>query len=290
LMDNVIESSWFPVPQVTESVRNHRRIGIGAVGWAEALVRMNVPYDSEKAVRLALRITRTMYRAAFGASCALAREKGPFPLINDSIWAKAKNKPRNVALLTFPPSSSNAVICETTYGIEPYFALGYEQNVMGGVRLKNVVPYFIEVLKQRGIYSQELVQKVIDNHGSVQGLKEIPADLKRVFKVAHDIKWQDHIKMQAAFQKWTDNAITKTINLPASATASDIEEAFIMAWKLGCKGLTVYRDQAKDNQVINFGKKDKKEATRKCPTCDIKLVRDGKCFKCKKCGFSTCEL
>jgi len=219
----------------------------------------------------------------------LGKEKGPFPLVADSIWANNKNKPRNVALLTFPPSSSNAVICETTYGIEPYFALAYEQNVLGGMRLKTVVPYLVEKLKKEGIYSEEIIQKIIDNHGSVQGLSEIPQKIQKIFKVAHDINWRDHIKMQASFQKWTDNAITKTINLPSSATPEDIEEAYTMAWKLGCKGLTVYRDRTKANQVFEFGGSEKKEE-RLCPNCEVELVKDGKCYKCRECLFSTCDL
>jgi ribonucleoside-diphosphate reductase alpha chain len=289
-MDNVIEASWFPVKEITESVRNHRRIGIGCVGWAETLCLLEIPYDSPRAFTLAEKITKTMYQAAFDTSCDLAEEKGPFPLIRDSIWANRKRKPRNVAFITFPPSSSNAVICETSYGIEPYFALAYEQNVMDGTRLKTITPLFVRKLMERGIYSDKLIQKVIDNHGSAQGIKEIPADLKRIFKVAHDINWKDHIKMQAAFQKWTDNAITKTINMPSSSTAKEVEEAFILAWKLGCKGLTIYRDKTKDNQVFNFGGDGNVKLTKMCPTCNIKLVKDKNCYKCKKCGFSTCEL
>jgi ribonucleoside-diphosphate reductase alpha chain len=294
LMDSVIDASWFPVSEVTKSVRDHRRIGIGCVGWAEALAMMNIPYDSKVAFELAEKVTKTMYESAFEASCNIAEEKGPFPLVNDSIWAKAKRKPRNVALLTFPPSSGNAVICETTFGIEPYFALAYEQNVLGGMRLKTVIPLFIEKLKERGIYSDELIEKVIANHGSIQTIPEIPSDLKRIFKVAHDITWKDHIKMQAAFQKWTDNAITKTVNMASNTTPNDILEAYILAWKLGCKGLTVYRDRTKSNQVFDFGGSSSSsgQSTKimKCPTCDIVLVKDKRCYKCKRCGFSTCEL
>lgn len=288
LMDNVIDASWFPLKEVTESVKNHRRLGIGCVGWAETLSLLEIPYDSEEAYGLAKKVVKTMYRTAFKTSCGLAEEKGYFPLVKDSIWANKKRKPRNVALITFPPSSSNAVICETSFGIEPYFALAYEQNVLDGMRLRTVVPLFVKRLKERGIYSDYLIQKVIDNHGSIQGLSEIPADLRRVFKVAHDIGWRDHVRMQAAFQKWTDNAITKTINMPSRATPKEIEEAFVLAWKLGCKGLTVYRDRTKDNQVFEFG--GVKTKTRLCPTCDLKLVKDGKCHKCNRCGFSTCEL
>jgi ribonucleoside-diphosphate reductase alpha chain len=291
LLDNVISASWFPVKEVDRSVKDHRRIGIGALGWAEALVRLEIPYDSKAAFSLARKVVKTMYESAFDESCRLAEEKGPFPLIKDSIWARAKRKPRNVALLTFPPTSSNAVICDTSFGIEPYFALAYEQNVMEGVRLKTVIPVFVEKLKERGLYTEGLIQKIIDNHGSLQGLKEIPKDLKSIFKVAHDIHWRDHIKMQAAFQSCTDNAITKTINMPPQATPNDIKEAYILAWKLGCKGLTVYRDRTKANQVFEFGGNNNyNQSQMKCPNCDIYLVKEGKCYKCERCGFSTCEL
>ena len=292
LMDNVIEASWFPVPQVDKSVRDHRRLGMGCVGWAEALMMMEIPYDSKEAFDLAEKVTKTMYKSAFSASCELAEEKGQFPLYKDSIWAKAKRKPRNVALLTFPPSSGNAVICETSFGIEPYFALAYEQNVLDGMRLRTVVPSFVKKLKSRGLYSNELIQRVIDNHGSIQSIKEIPDDIKRIFKVAHDIDFRDHIKMQAAFQKWTDNAITKTINMPSTSTPNDIEEAYVLAWKLGCKGLTVYRDQTKKDQVFEFGGSKKLNETQKmCPNCDIPLLKDKtNCFTCERCGFSVCEL
>jgi ribonucleoside-diphosphate reductase alpha chain len=291
LMDNVIDASWFPVDKVTESVRAHRRIGIGCVGWAETLMMLEIPYDSKVAFDLAEKVTKTMYDTAFETSCKLAREKGAFPLVTDSIWANRKKKPRNVALLTFPPSSGNAVIFETSFGIEPHFALAYEQNVLDGMRLRTVVPLFVEKLKSRGIYSEELIQKVIDNHGSVQGISEIPAEIRKVYKVAHDIHWRDHIKMQAAFQKYTDNAITKTINMPSSATPNDMREAYVLAWKLGCKGLTVYRDRTKKDQVFEFGNGKSAEAqARICPNCDIPLKRDKRCYKCERCGFSTCEI
>lgn len=289
-MDNVIDASWFPVSEVTEAVKNHRRIGIGCVGWAEVLAMLNIAYDSEEAFALAEKVTKTMYTSGFDASCAIGKEKGPFPFVKDSIWAKSSKKPRNVAIMTFPPSSGNAVICETSFGIEPYFALAYEQNVLGGMRLQTVVPYFVKVLKERGLYSSELIQKIIENHGSIQNIDEIPSDIKKTFKVAHDLNWKDHIKMQAAFQKWTDNAITKTINMPTEATPNDIEEAYILAWKLGCKGLTVYRDRTKKEQVFEFGGPKESGEKKLCPTCKIELKKDKKCYKCKQCGFSTCEL
>lgn len=287
-LDNVIDASWFPVDEVGESVRKHRRIGMGAVGWAETLAMMEIAYDSSEAFELAEKVARTMYKTAFDASCALAVQKGPFPLVADSVWAGKKKKPRNVALMTFPPSSGNAVICETSFGIEPYFALAYEQNVLGGMRFKNVAPLFTRKLEERGLLSDTLIQKVIDNHGSIAGIEEIPSDLKRIFKVAHDIPWRDHVRMQAAFQKWTDNAITKTINMPVNTTPQEVEDAYVFAWKLGCKGLTVYRDRTKTDQVFNFGSAE--QNVRMCPTCDVPLKKDKKCYKCKQCGFSTCEV
>jgi len=287
LMDNVIDASWFPVKEIDRSVREHRRLGIGCVGWAETLSTLGIAYDSKKGVDLAEKVSEFIYKTAFSQSCKIANEKGPFPLVKDSIWAGRKRKPRNVALITYPPSSGNAVICETTFGIEPYFALAYEQNVLDGMRLKNIIPAFTSKLKERGCYSKRLVQKIIDNHGSAQGIKEIPEDLRKVFRVAHDIHWKDHLKMQAAFQKWTDNAITKTINMPSTTTTNEVEEAYLLAWKLGCKGVTVYRDQARKDQVFEFGSKKNK---MKCPNCEILLKKDNKCYKCTKCGFSTCEL
>ncbi len=290
LMDNVIDVSVFPVKEVTDSVKAHRRLGIGCVGWAEALVKLNIAYDSNVAIELAEKVTKWMYESAFEASCEIAKEKGTFPLISDSIWKDKKVQPRNVAVLSFAPSSGNAVICETSFAIEPFFALAYEQNVLGGVRLKTVNPLLIEKLKEKGLYNDDLIQKIVDNHGSIQNINEIPDDIKRIFKVAHDISWQNHIKMQAAFQKWTDNAITKTINMPGNATPQDVYEAYVMAWKLGCKGLTVYRDNSKSEQVFNFGGNNSVDVPlTKCPDCNEELVKGKNCLKCKKCGFSVCE-
>ena len=233
-----------------------------------------------------------MYEAAFESSVEIAKEKGAFPLVKDSIWADKKEKPRNVALLTFPPSSGNAVICETSFAIEPHFALAYEQNILGGMRLKTMNEKLKDRLKAAGVYSEELMQKILANHGSLQGIDEVPADIKKVFKVAHDINWKDHIRMQDSFQKWTDNAITKTVNMPSTATPEDIKDAYVHAWKLGCKGLTVYRDATKSEQVFEFGdgNKPEEEKVRKCPDCDKPLVHEHNCWKCKECGFSVCEI
>lgn len=292
LMDNVIDASWFPVQEVDESVRAHRRLGMGCVGWADTLIALDIAYDSEEAYELAEKVSKTMYESAFLASVEIAKEKGPFPLVSDSIWANKKDQPRNVALITFPPSSGNAVICETSFAIEPHFALAYEQNILGGMRLKTINEQLKQRLIDAGVYSEALMQRILENHGSVQGIEEVPADIRRVFKVAHDIHWKDHIRMQSAFQKWTDNAITKTVNMPSTATPEDIKDAYIHAWKLGCKGLTVYRDATKSEQVFEFGDGGSKseEEERKCPDCGKILFHEHNCWKCKECGFSVCEL
>jgi len=252
LMDNIVSESWFPLKEVREAVKNHRRIGIGAVGWAETLTRLGIPYDSKKGVKLAEKITKVMYESAFKASCQLGKEKGPFPYIDYSIWKGKAEKPRNVALLTFPPSSGNAVICGTSFGIEPYFALAYYHNILDGVRIPRVNEFLLSELKKAGVHSEKLVKKIIEHHGSIQDIDEIPLKIRKVFKIAHDINWQDHIKMQAAFQKWTDNAITKTINMPSDSTPEDVGKAYMLAWELGCKGITIYRDATKEQQVFEF--------------------------------------
>lgn len=263
MLDNVIDASWFPVREVTESVKNHRRLGIGCVGFAETLTKLGIEYGSQESIEFAEQVSKKIYESAFEASCDIAKVKGPFPFVHDSIWADSNKKPRNVALITYPPSSGNAVICNTSFGIEPFFALAYEHNIMNGNKIYRVNELLTKVLKDNDIYSDELISKISNNHGSIEGINEIPEHIRRVFKVAHDINWKNHIKIQAAFQKYTDNAITKTINMPSSVNVEDIKQAYMMAYDLGCKGLTIYRDQTKSDQVFTFGDSSTKTEIKK---------------------------
>lgn len=320
-MDNAIEVSWYPLKEQRETIKNFRRIGIGVVGWAEVLVDMEIAYGDPQALKLAEKIMKVIKDACWKASLDLGKEKGPFSYVKHSKWAKSKNKPRNVATNTLPPSSGNAVIFGTSFSIEPFFALAFYQNVLGGVRLQNINRKLEQVLKENNIHIDNLFEKVFAQHGSVQKIKGIPRKIKRLFLTAHEVNWKDHLKMQAAWQKYTDNAITKTINMPNSATVDDVAKAYMMAWELGCKGITVYRDQSRQDQVIEFGddklkdesskEEDKgskktqlnnKQATietvdqtkikagKPCPECGQTLINSEGCVKCLSCNFSLCKL
>ncbi|MBU0708434.1 adenosylcobalamin-dependent ribonucleoside-diphosphate reductase [Patescibacteria group bacterium] len=254
MLDDTIDVTWFPVARVKETVLANRRVGLGLFGWAEVLARLSLPYDNEDAVKLAKKVMKHIYDAAWEASFELAEEKGPFPNVKYSIWKDKTKQPRNIALTTLPPSSNHAIIMETSFGIEPFFALAYRRNAFGGnTHLFRTNGVFRELLEKRGIHQDELLSEVAKNHGSVQAIKRVPDDLKRIFKTAHDISYKDHVKMQAAFQRWTDNSVTKTINMPNDATPVDVGKAYLLAWEMGCKGVTIYRDRSRQTQVIEFG-------------------------------------
>jgi len=213
----------------------------------------------EKAIRKGLQIiaiTDHNTTLQWDVTRELGEEKGPFPLIEKSIWAKSNRKPRNVTTNTNPPSSNNSIIFNVSFGIEPYFGLVFSQHVMGGKIIQNVNNLLLERLEKAHIKIPNLFELINENKGSIQYIKQIPKDIREVFKTTYDINYKDHIKMQAAFQKYTDNSISKTINLPNSAIEDDVLNAYIMAWRLGCKGITIYRDGSKANQVVQFnGKK-----------------------------------
>lgn len=295
-MDDVIEMSWFPIEEQTKNIKSFRRLGIGVVGWAELLVHLGIAYNDPEAFKLAEKISKVISDACHDESFKLGKEKGPFPFVKYSKWADKKEQPRNVAVNTLPPSSGNAVIFGTSYSIEPFFALAYYQNVLGGVRIKNVNDLLETMLKKEGIDIEDLFEQIFENHGSIQDIPEIPKKIKKLFLTAHEIDWKDHIKMQAAWQKHIDNAITKTINMPGSATPDDVEKAYMMAWDNGCKGITIYRDQSKKDQVIEFGDQKKKtmrelKAGDPCPNCEnTQLISAEGCIKCLTCNFSLCTL
>lgn len=264
-MDNVVELSWFPVDKITKQVRDLRRLGLGICGWADCLSELEIPYDDTAALKLAEKVMKVVADASHEASFQLGKEKGEFPLCDQSVWAGKKNKPRNVTTNTIPPSSSNAVIWGVSYGLEPSFGLVFQQqNVLGGETITHANSLLKKKLSKYKVKADNLFEKILENHGSIQNIRAIPKHLRESFKTAHDIKYQDHIKMQASFQKHTDNSITKTINMPNSATEEDVMSAYILAWKLGCKGVTIYRDGSKQGQVIQSGTSSNgNEANRK---------------------------
>jgi ribonucleoside-diphosphate reductase alpha chain len=252
MIDNAISVSWSPLEKIQEVCQANRRIGLGVTGWADCLALAAVPYDSEEALTLAESLAQLMYEAAFEASLALGLEKEPFPNVKYSSWRGQEAQPRNVALLAFPPSGNNAVIFDTAFSIEPFFALSYSENILGGVRIKHVNQLLYQVMEQAGFPTQGLAEAIEAEQGSIQRLSWIPDSIKRRFKTAHDISPEWHVRMQAKFQKYVDNAITKTVNLPSTAGMDEVAHVFRLAWESGCKGITVYRDNSRSEQTIEF--------------------------------------
>jgi len=258
-LDNVVDASKFPIPEITEAVRANRRIGLGVMGWAELLLLLNIKYDSEQAIKLAEKLMKFINEEAHEASQKLGQKKGSFPNFKGSLWDKLKYKAmRNATSTTIAPTGTISIISGCSSGIEPLFAISFIRNVLEGTRLLEVNKIFEEVAKKRGFYSEELMNKIAKT-GSIQGFKEIPKDVKDIFVTALDIKPEWHVKMQAAFQKYTDNAVSKTINFPPDATVADVRKAYELAYKLKCKGITIYRYGSKPEQVLYIGEIEKKQ-------------------------------
>jgi ribonucleoside-diphosphate reductase alpha chain len=211
------------------------------MGFADALFKLGVKYDSAEGINWAEKIMNFVTESAREATQELAKTRGVFPLWDVSVYANTDYKPRNMALTTIAPTGTISMLADTSSGIEPIFSLGYQKNTVEGKTLYSVNPVLVEELKKRGIYSEELMEKIVKNGGILKGIDEIPEDLKSVFITALEIDPEWHIKIQAAFQKYTDNAVSKTINLPPEATVNDVRQAYLMSYSLGTKGVTIYR-------------------------------------------------
>lgn len=249
-LDDVIDVNPYPLQDITEEVRNNRRIGLGVMGWADLLLELGVPYDSDEAVTLGDEIMGFIRRIGHDASEKLAEARGPFPRWSRSIY-KGGRPLRNSTVTTIAPTGTISIIVGCSSGIEPIFAVAFS-HIVGDRHLTFVNPIFEEVARRRGFYSEELMRRVAER-GTVRGLEGVPEDVQRVFVTAHEIEPARHVKMQAAFQKQTDNGVSKTINLPNSATPEDIAKAYMMAYELGCLGITVFRDGCKGTQVLHLG-------------------------------------
>jgi ribonucleoside-diphosphate reductase alpha chain len=309
-LDNMIEVNAYVLTDTEKMVKyGNRKIGLGMIGFAEVLFKLGVAYNSKEGVRYADKIAKFVKRKAEEASSDLAKVRGVFPNWDISTYRGTAEKYRNCTMITIAPTGTVSMIGNTTSGIEPTFALVYTRRAFYNEDSKNrsttslyyVEPTFEAALKERGLYSKKLIKKVAENHGSLQGLKEIPDDLKRTFVTTHDIAPEWHVRIQAAFQKYTDNAVSKTINFASDATVEDVEEAYMLAWKLGCKGITIYRDGSKNDQVLNTGKVGKKNKEIKknavavngendCPECGGILFHEGGCATCRDCGWSICKV
>jgi len=248
-LDDVIDANRYPLPRIGEMTRANRKIGLGVMGFAEMLLELGIPYNSEEALDLGRKLMRFMTSVARETSVRLGEARGPFPNIDESIW-KGTNM-RNATLTTIAPTGSISIIAGTTSGIEPLFAVSFVRNVLDHARLVEVNPVFERVARERGFYSRDLMIAIAKT-GSVQDL-DIPNDVKDLFVTALDIDPDWHVRMQAAFQESVDNAISKTINLRKDATPGDVKKAFLQAYELRCKGITIYRYGSKSEQVLSFG-------------------------------------
>ena len=243
--------------EIEENTKKNRKVGLGVMGFADLLIDLGVPYNSEDAILIAEKIMKFIEDTSKEASSELAKVRGNFPNYKYSIYAKDNIPMRNATTTTIAPTGSISMIADASSGIEPIFALAYYKQVLDGKRLPYVYERLFNILKEKGIYTEQLAQKIIDNKGSLKGIEEIPEDVKRVFVTAMDISYKAHIDIQAAFQKYTDNAVSKTINMANSVTVEDVKEAYNYAYKKGLKGITVYRDGSRQEQVLVVPKKEK---------------------------------
>ena len=258
-LDNTIDRSKYPLSEIGEMVRGNRKIGLGVMGFADMLYQLNIPYNSEKALETAEIVMSFIQEESHNASRQLAKERGAFGHFDQSIFTERGDPPcRNATTTTIAPTGTLSIIAGCSSGIEPLFALSFVRNVMDNDKLLEINPYFGKVAKDRGFYSQELMDTIAQK-GSISDIDEIPEDVKSIFVTAHDISPEWHVRMQGAFQKYTDNAVSKTVNLPHDATVEDVKKVYDLAYELGCKGVTIYRDGSKENQVLSFSEKGKKE-------------------------------
>ena len=259
-LDDVIDVSKYPLEQIDAMVKGNRKIGLGVMGFADMLIELGIPYDSEQAIAVAEEVMKFTETEARQMSAELAAERGDFPNFEGSVYDVPDGvKLRNATVTTVAPTGTLSIIAGCSSGVEPMFAVCYVRTVLDGTQLVEVNPLFEQVARDREFYSESLT-KEIAGHGTVKGLAEVPADVQRVFVTAHDIAPVWHVKMQAAFQKHVDNAVSKTVNFAESATTDDVAEVYKLAYRLGCKGVTVYRDGSREEQVLTLGTGKKKES------------------------------
>jgi len=258
-LDNVIDRNNYPLPEIRQMTMGNRKVGLGVMGFADMLIKLGIPYDSDEALAVAQEVMSFIQEESVNASSLLARERGPFPNFPVSVFAdRGTVARRNATTTTIAPTGTISIIAGCSSGIEPLFALSFIRNVMDNDHLVEVHPLFEAEMKQRGIFSAELMRE-ISRKGTLRHVEGIPEEVRRVFVTAHDISPEAHLRMQAAFQKHVDNAVSKTVNFPAEATRGDIRKVYLLACRLSCKGVTVYRDKSREEQVLNIGEVNRAE-------------------------------
>jgi ribonucleoside-diphosphate reductase alpha chain len=261
-LDNVIDASNYVIEEIAQMHKHgNRKIGLGVMGWHDMLVKLGIPYDSEEALETADQVMSFINAEAKKVSVALAKERGVFPNFKGSIYdtGRKEDRVRNATRTTIAPTGTISILAGASSGIEPYFSIAFtRKNILGGLDLPEVNPLFLEMAKAGGFYSEELM-KLIARNGTIPPDAPVPEEVRRLFKTAMEIDVSWHVRHQAAFQKHTDNAVSKTINLRRDASQEDVKNAYIMAWKLGCKGITIYRDGSREKQVLNAGAADQEK-------------------------------
>jgi ribonucleoside-diphosphate reductase alpha chain len=251
-LDNVIDMNCYTLPQIEAMTKANRKIGLGVMGFADLLILLGIPYNSPKALEIGEKVMSFIQKRAREASRELAAKRGSFPNFDGSPMTARWDAMRNATVTTIAPAGTISIIAGTSSGIEPIFALAFIRHVLEGKELLEVNPYFEALSKQEGFYSEELMRKIAHS-GNIQNVKEVPENIRKLFVTAHDITPEDHIRMQAAFQKYTDNAVSKTVNFPHEATFDDVAKVYKLAYELGCKGVTIYRDRSRAKQVLYKG-------------------------------------
>jgi ribonucleoside-diphosphate reductase alpha chain len=283
-LDDVLDVNVWPLPQIAEISHRNRKVGLGVMGWADLLVALDVPYDAPHALALADEVMGFVSREAHRESESLAKERGAFPGFPTSALARAGRPPRrNATVTTIAPTGTLAIIAGCSSGIEPLFALAYVRRALGDAELREEHPRLAAALRAVGA---EGAVAAVRSAGHARGVAGVPDVVGRVFATAYDVSADAHVRMQAAFQRHTDNGVSKTINLPRAATVDDVQRAYRLAFELGCKGITVYRDGSREQQVLTSGAVKNGE---ECPQCGSALARTGGCMTCSRCGWASCE-
>lgn len=265
-LDDVIDMSRYPLEKITEMVKANRKVGLGVMGWADLLIILGMPYNSEQALELAKEVMSFIQDESKAASRELANHRGSFPNFKGSVYDNIEGyQIRNSTTTTIAPTGTLSIIANCSSGIEPVFAISFVKNVMDDEKLLEINPYFEQVAKEMGFYSIELMEEIASK-GTVAGFtEEIPQSVRRVFVTAHEISPVWHVRMQATFQEFVDNAVSKTVNFPNTATEQDVEEVYMLAYRLGCKGITIYRDGSREGQVLQVEKKKAPESPEGTP-------------------------
>jgi len=249
-LDNVIDVNKYPLPQIDRMCKGNRKIGLGIMGFADMLILLNIPYSSQAALDTAERLMKFIDEKTKEISMELAKERGVFPNYKGSIYEKSGVMMRNATTTTIAPTGTLSIIANCSSGIEPLYGITYTRKILDDLELKVINPNFEEIAKRKGFYSERLMDTIIA-FGSIQERTDVPDDVKMLFTTAHDITPEDHVRIQATFQKYTDNAVSKTVNFHEDADKSDVEKAFLLAYKLGCKGVTIYRSGSRERQVLS---------------------------------------